>query len=262
MLFSFKLKPLSEIKPWGAPEHPSFSWHALTEGEFWIEAGESSLLEYSENARPQGPRHCIHPVAQLHEDLMNMLPYILEPVPQALTPYLFGDTATAWWEAYEGWYDHNEASLEQSEALQRIDHDAHRLMYGRILDVSYLEENTHIAIWSDDESVYIGWDNRDATHGGHPVWTAGFGEFQMSRREFMAEVQSFHSRLIEQMAERIEQVRSGALPPGIMVDMDALAIEQDSRDDELHDALNLESETDWGAVQRALEEILESRQVA
>jgi len=262
MLFNFQLKPLDQITPWGGPDHPLHDWFALTEGEFWIEAGECTLLEYSEQARPAGARHCSHPVAQLHEDLMDMLPYILEPLPAGLVPYLFGNEANAWWESYETWYEHNLEQLETDAELQRIDHDAHRLMYGRVLDTGYLADDTYITLWSDDENVYFGWDNRNATEDGHAVWSSGFGEFQMSRREFISELHAFHSRLIEEMAARIEQVQSGALPPEVKVDIDELRIEQDRRADEMQDALNLESQTDWAAVERALNEVRESKQAA
>ena len=262
MLFNFQLKPLDQITPWGAPGHPSLNWFALTEGEYWIEAGECTLLEYSGQAHPHEPRRCEYPVARLHEDLMDMLPYILEPLPAALVPYLFGNEANAWWESYEAWYRHNLERIEQDAALQRIDHDAHRLMYGRVLDTSYIADSTYIAIWSDEENVYFGWDNRDALHDGQQVWTSGFGEFQLPRREFIAEVHAFHSRLIEEMAARVEQVESGALPPEVQIDIAALRSEQDRRADELHDALDLESQTGWAAVERALHAVGESEQAA
>lgn len=262
MLLNFKLAPLEDFTPRAYPGNPGLSWSGLTQGEYWMRAGESRLLEYGEHARAAGaPRYCTHPVARLHEDLLGMLPHILEPVPASLVPYLSGSEAAAWWEAYEAWYDGSIASMHQAR-LQRIDGDAHGLLYGRMLDTSYLAPLTNITIWSDDENIYFAWDNRAGTLNGLPAWAAQYGEFQMQRREFLAEVQSFHTRLIEQMEGRIERVCCGVLPPEIQVDLDALMSEQQERGDSLHHALALQPRTDWASVERAIGEILEARQTA
>jgi Family of unknown function (DUF5984) len=262
MLFNFKLAPLAQFTPRQYPGNPGISWFDLTQGEYWLRAGESALLEYGDSARAAGaPRHCTYPVARLHEDFLGMLPYILEPVPAALAPYLSGADAAEWWEAYETWYDVSLGRMHDA-VLQQIDGDAHRLLYGRMLDTSYLAPLTSITMWSDDENIHFSWDNRAGMLNGAPAWAAQYGEFQMPRREFLAEVQSFHTRLIEQMEARIEQVCSGALSSELLVDLDALVSEQESHADALHDALALQARTDWTAVERSMVEILEARQLA
>jgi hypothetical protein len=262
MLFNFKLAPLEQLTPRAHPGNPGMSWFGLTQGEYWMHAGESALLEYGDGARGAGaPRHCTYPVARLHEDFLDMLPYILEPVPGPLVAYLSGNDAVQWWEAYENWYDANLRQMGEA-GLQQVDNDAHRLLYGRMLDTSYLAPLTSIIMWSDDENIYLSWDNRAGMLDGHPAWAAQYGEFQMPRREFLAEVQSFHTRLIEQMEGRIEQVYCGKLHPQIQVDLDALVVEHEERSDALHDALALKAQTDWQAVERAIAEILDARQAA
>lgn len=262
MLFNFHLAPLETFAPRPAPGNPDISWFALTQGEYWLKPGESTLLEYGESARAAGaPRHCTYPVARLHEDCLGMLPYILEPVPATLVPYLSGADAAAWWEAYETRYELDLAKLHVA-ALRQTDDDAHRLLHGRMLDTSYLAPLTNIILWSDDEHIHFSWDNRAGMLNGNPAWAAQHGAFSMPRREFLAELQSFHMRLIEQMAGRIEQVCSGRLPAGIAVDLDALVSEQEARADALHEALSLQARTDWGAVERAIGDVLDTRQPA
>lgn len=262
MLFNFRLAPLQEFTPRRHPGNPSLSWFGLTQGEYWMRVGESALLEYGEGVlAPGAPPHCVYPVAQLHEDLLGMLPYVLDPVPASLVPYLSGNDAGAWWEGYEAWYDRNVGALHDA-SLQQTDSDAHRLLYGRMLDTSYLAPLTSITLWSDDENIYFAWDNRAGMLNGSSAWSAQYGEFAMPRREFLAEVQSFHTRLIEQMESRIEQVCCGILPREIDVDLDALVSEQEQRSDALHDALALKVQTDWPGVARAISEILGARQLA
>lgn len=262
MLFNFNLAPLEAFAPRQYPGNPEISWFALTQGEYWLKPGENTLLEYGESARAAGaPRHCAYPVARLHEDCLSMLPYILEPVPAMLVPYLSGADAAAWWEAYDTWYELNLGKLHVA-ALQQTDGDAHRLLYGRMLDTSYLAPLTNIVMWSDDENIHFSWDNRAGMLNGSPAWAAQHGEFRMPRREFLAELQSFHTRLIDQMESRIEQVFSGRLPAGAEVDLDALVSEQEARAEALHEALSLQARTDWGAVERAIADVLDVRQPA
>jgi hypothetical protein len=261
MLINFNLAPIKEIEPWGKGEQPGLSWFGLTQGEYWIELGESTLFEYDEKAWPDGMRHCEYPVARLHEDLMDMLPSILEPVPAALVPYLFGDGAAACWDAWTNWCDRHAAALGKGHALE-IENALLALTAGRQHIAHYLTPSTRFVAWSDAENVYFAWDNRHALIHGHPAWTAQYGEFQMPRREFIEEMQSFHARLMEQMAERVEQVLIGALPPSIYIDIDRLAHEQSQRYEALHEALNIEAQTDWQAVESAVSEILKVRQAA
>jgi hypothetical protein len=58
MLIDFKLRPLDRVTPWGGLEAPSLHWLALTEGEYWIEAGGRTLFEYAVN-RARGPARAI-----------------------------------------------------------------------------------------------------------------------------------------------------------------------------------------------------------
>ena len=39
MLFEFVLRPLEEVQPWGVDE-PTLHWFGLTDGWYWIEAGD------------------------------------------------------------------------------------------------------------------------------------------------------------------------------------------------------------------------------
>jgi len=261
MLINFTLAPINELAVWGGPGQPSLSWFGLTQGEYWIELGESTLFEYSQGAWPDGLRHCQYPVARLHEDLMGMLPSILEPVPDTLVPYLFGDGAARCWDAWTAWCDRHAAELGAGHAID-LEDALLALTSGRQHIADYVTPPARFVAWSDDEEVCFAWDNRHALLHGRPAWTAQYGEYQMPRRAFIGEMQEFHSRLMEQMAERVEQVLAGALPREINVDLDAMAQEQARRYDALHEALNIEAQTEWKSVQDAVNEILKARQAA
>ena len=112
MLINFTLAPIEEIVPWGEPGSYSLHWFGLTYGEYWIQAGEAALFEYSDHARNAGiNRYCDYQVVRLYEDLLDMLPYILEPVPEPLVPYICGERAKAWQNAYDAWRDRDDDVL-------------------------------------------------------------------------------------------------------------------------------------------------------
>lgn len=259
MLINFTLAPLEKIIPWGQPGSYCLHWFGLTFGEYWIQAGEATLFEYSDHARAAGAeRYCTYQVVRLYEDLMDMLPYILEPVPDALVPYISGDGAGILRSAHEAWCERAD-DVPDEDGLFDFADVAVMWVGKRRLDSSYLAPSANIAIWSDEEHVHIEWDNRDRQLGGSPAWSASLGSYRVSQSEFIEEMKSFHVRLMEQMAARIEQVASGQLRSEIQIDLAALAREHEQRTCSLDAALKIVPATDWQQVERAVGEILVAR---
>lgn len=257
MLINFTLAPIESIVPWGKPGSLSLHWFGLTYGEYWIQAGESALFEYSDHARNAGTgRYCDYQVVRLYEDLLEMLPHILEPVPQPLVPYISGESAKAWRNAYHAWCDSDD-DVADADRLGEIGDAAVAWSERRRLDSAYLSPSANIAIWSDREHVHIEWDNRDRRFDGKPAWSALLGAYRMPRDRFIEEVKSFHVRLMEQMVARVDQVVTGGLPSGIHIDLPGLVREQGQRMGSLDSALKVAvSRTDWQRAENAIREIL------
>jgi len=258
MLINFTLVPLEEIQPWGPDEDPSLSWFGLTDGFYWIEAGESTLFEYSARAQAaDASRYCNYQVVRLYEDLMEMLPHVLEPVPHRIASCLSADEASAWRVAFNRWCARNEDILDRDTFWDIF--DAVATWSGkRYLDSGYLSPSTNIVIWSDAEDVFFDWDNRANLFEGQPAWTALQGRYQLPRNAFVAEIQSFHARLMAQMEKRVEKVLSGALSPRIRIDMPGLAREHAERCLTLEKALARPQQTDWQTTEKYINEILEA----
>jgi hypothetical protein len=258
MLINYTLVPVETVQPWGSPGNLSLSWFALTDGQYWIKAGNSTLFEYSDHAQAAGvSRYCEYQVVRLYEDWMEILPHILEPVPPSLVHYLSGDTGSAWRQARDLWYDRNE-DLD-SDQFREIDEASITWTRNRSLDSAYLSPPVNIVIWSDAANVYLEWDNRTKVFNGQPVWTALRGKYQLSRDAFVTEIRSFHLRLMEQMAHRVDQVLSGALSAEINIDLPGLAREQEQRCHTLDGALKWSPHTDWQAVETAINEIVNTQ---
>lgn len=256
MLIDFTLLPITEVEPWGEPDAPSLHWFGLTDGQYWIEVGESKLFEYSEVAQAAGAgRFCEYPVVRLHEDLLEMLPHILEPIPDALGPRLSGNAAVEWRTAVADWVDRNIDRLDRDRFDQLID-AATTWSGARRLGSAYLTPSANIVIWSDIEHVYIDWDNRDRLFHGKPAWSAVHGRYRISRGEFIAEVRTFNERFIGQMSDRVQEVLAGALAPNIHIDIPGLVREHEERSRALGEALSQQSLTDWKSVGAAIDEVL------
>lgn len=256
MLFNFELEPLSNVVPWGESNSLSLSWFGLTDGQYWIQAGDHSLLEYCEGLTEQwgGKRYCDYYVARLYEDLMEMLPYILEPVPELLQPYISGETARVWKEANDYWWK-NSDELDEESFLD-ISDAASSWTENRSLDTAYLSPGSKITIWSDDSTVYIEWDNRNEMIDGKPAWTAQFGSYELSKNSFVSEVRSFHERFMDAMTHRVENISSETFPPDVSIDIESVRSENEIRSRPIDRSLNqLELPTNWEMVYTSIREI-------
>jgi hypothetical protein len=180
-LINFTLVPLAHVQPWGSPGKHNLHWFGLTDGEYWLQVGDTALFEYSESARADGAkRYCDYQVVRLYEDLLDMLPDVLEPVPLALTRYLPLAEASAWRTRCAEW-------VEAYEDTPGDDHCSDMFEYAtdwlgkRMLDSAYLSPSANIAIWSDAHDVHIAWDHTGVEYQGQPVWTATRGAFTLPR---------------------------------------------------------------------------------
>jgi hypothetical protein len=198
--------------------------------------------------------HCSYQVARQYEDVIEALPYIMEPVPADLVSHLSGggrwrttDCMAAWSEA--------RPERDDDEYWNMIEH-AVTWIGRRELSTAHLSPSVDFVMWSDDAAVHVEWDNRAKLFQGVPAWSAAQGSFSVPRRQFADNVRAFHDRLMQAMAERVRAVAAGALPPGVSVDVAVLLREQNAR--ALQSAMNFGSPpipTDWKAVRRALQAI-------
>lgn len=198
MLIDFDLTPIEDVGPWGTPGDHSLTWFGLTEGRYWINAGADTLLEYSEHAnRNDADRYCDYYVARIYEDVVHMLPAVLEVVPPDLRKYVAGNSGREWIETYNSWSGQNldeDAGNEASDVADR----AASLFSERLLNTGYLSPPATILMWSDETDVHIEWDNRDKFIDGILAWSATSGNFNLPREQFVKEVESFRTRLLEQ----------------------------------------------------------------
>jgi Family of unknown function (DUF5984) len=244
MMFNFTLTPLELVEPWGgANDKATLNWFGLTDGEYWLSVGGQTLLEYGSDFRRKSgcSRYCNYPIVRIWEDLLNILPNVMNPVPSDLAEFIIERPAS---------YPRSWPNVPEN--VRDAFHTAQLPIGCRHLDTGYLRPSADIRLWSDETSVNIDWDNRDAVVDGVQTWTSLSGKFKLPRADFEAEVRSFHKRLIDQMGIRVQHVVEGALPASIEIDLDGLVQDHNEWSKALDNALKEPPDaTSWTEVRMA-----------
>jgi hypothetical protein len=247
-VFEFELAPLDEVPVWGTPPDLSLGWFGLSWGQYWLDLGTARLLEYSPAARLPGlTRFVDYQVARLHEDLLQMLPDILEPLPADVVVGLEdGSLAVTAGRLSQA----ADAEQQPREILE----EALYVLYRRFFDTAYLAPRADIWMWSRGETVVVEWDHRGRMIEGAPAWTASHGRREMATSEFRQQVTTFHRKFMAAMQERIDLVCAHWSRPEVKIDLRRLREEQLERDAWLGPALCPRSSDPavWGAVRGEL----------
>lgn len=245
-LLNFTLTPLPAIQPWGQPPDLELHWFALSDGAYHLDLGDVRLLEY----RPElgWPRYVEYQVARLHEDLLGMLPHVLQPLPADVVGRLPGGSLGA---AHRAFRERHADIYARSEDVD----SAMEVFQERLLDSLYLQPGFGVWMWSFGTTVVIEWDNRDCLLDRREVWTASVGRYELDRSAFLGELESFDRRLMSAMNERIESLGRGEYRPEVKIDLASLRADHADRSTWLATALKRQAPVvDWQAVGRGLAE--------
>jgi hypothetical protein len=241
-LIEFLLRPIDEIEPWGTPPKLNLHWFGLSDGSYHIDLGDVRLLEYDE---PPGlPRHVEYQLARLHQDLIEMAPFVLAPLPDKMVS-LLPDASVA------------SACDILGRRFSNGDHDAVgealEPFQARKLDSLYLSPGFGVWLWSHGEQVVIEWDNRSCLIDGQPAWTATVGKRELHREDFLEELRSFDRRLMTAMDDRIRAITDSWRRSDIRLDLPQIRADHAERSTWLAKALDRPTPScDWAAVAREL----------
>ncbi|MFI6265835.1 DUF5984 family protein [Micromonospora sp. NPDC051006] len=215
--FRFELRPLDQVHPWGR-DRRTLHWFGLTDGWYWIELNGHRLLRYSEQTVRRwradgwhGSPHVDYYVVRLWEDLLQLLPAVLEPVPADLVPFIEADST--------GWLERGEHEEDFTAEVWYGDH---------VLDLGYLRNGPVMRWWrtiiNGFDAVTIDWWNRrcgqdiDVTFAG-PVR----GRLVLTTEEFVDAVRDLDRDLMAAMQERITVLEERRVVlPDVELDLTAL----------------------------------------
>jgi hypothetical protein len=226
--FRFDLRPLAEIAAWGG-DKPNLNWFDLTDGWYWIELGDVDLLRYVPDDGGNHPYVDYYGV-RLWEDLLQLLPAVIEDVPADLIDLLRSDVPD--------WFDFDrEDPVTDAFVTWHSDH---------FLDLGYLRNAPRIRCWRRGDQVTISWQESDPS-----LFTAPpSGEVVVSLREFLTAVEDLHQALMAAMETRVAEVVA-VPPPGVAVDLAGLRAEQADRVTWLSRATASKTATDWSHIRAA-----------
>ncbi|MEW9533394.1 DUF5984 family protein [Microbispora sp. NPDC049125] len=245
--FRFALTPLGQVSPWGR-EDRQLHWFGLTDGWYWIELTGQELLRYS----PETLQQCRtdHPavqrpyvdyyVARLWEDINEMTPTVLQPVPTDLLDFV-ASVPDSW------------RPMDSDEALIAAEWHAEHA-----LDLGYIRQPPRIRAWrtvSDNfDTVTVTWrhdDDGDIRFTADPA-----GQVVIPTESFLTAVRQLDHELMTAMERRTRVLERTGPPGGVRLDLDALRAEHVNRAAWLAQRLQQEPATDWAAVCTGAEELL------
>jgi hypothetical protein len=209
-LFEFKLKDLQDVQPWGEEPDLYLHWFGLTDGIYFINAGNDQLFRTSELIlRHWSKQYCSidlnqpfvdYQVVRLYEDLLEILPDILNPVPAAVNALV--ETLSAqkrWRSGLDRYFD-----ADENDVLDDLYIQATEWWSFRKLSTLHLTQGPDIWFWRVNDTVRIRWDNELKNIDGIQPWAAINGQYDITLTAFMQEVDSFHGRLMNEMSRRID----------------------------------------------------------
>lgn len=245
MFFHFQLKPIAEIKPWGKKEKPVLHWFGLSDGWYWLQMGETELFRYSDPFLaaypPQDPALTSHPlrpyvdyyVVRFWEDILAILPDILDPLPTSLVQRMEPiDQWLHWCQKAEKWRENAREMSREREYETRDDLLCTALdwWWNRHLYTGPIKCYPGIHLWSDGQLVHCLWDSRNTQfEDGLFIWEAVYGIKAIPVIAFMEAVTSFNERFISAMADRVSTVQAFWARPEITLDFAQLAREHVQR---------------------------------
>jgi hypothetical protein len=279
-------------------ERPSIHWFGLTDGWYWLQMNENDeffrystdLLTHWQERYPAEPTsapwqksyptafpplpYADYYVVRLWEDILELLPLILEPLPPKFAHMLETEEQVSRWqkrvkqwekaigiedkgeeeeqtEDYEDGDDMDEDDMEVWETYLQ----ATMWWYGRELSAFPLTAPPRLWFWNDGRYIHGFWDNSQLCIKNIPAWETQRGQIQLLYVRFLDEVASFHTRLFRAMEERIQEAKRSWPRPDVYLDLDKLEKAQQVRSPWLAQALERAASratTDWNAVVDAM----------
>jgi hypothetical protein len=255
-LFNFRLTPIESVAPWGHDDDLRLSWFGLTDGCYWLQVGENELFRatpqylVSQSIKSTCSSYADYYVVRLWEDLLDILPKILSPVPHDLAEKLTSPNLQVWQERAYGWIEAREDVESENIYEQAIE-----FFQNIYLHTGYLKHGPTIWFWSDGTRMHIEWNNREEQEQGILVWEAQVGSWSLPIEEFLEAIRAFDREFMQAMQTRVEQIAAGWTRPGIRIDKDYLALEHADRSTWLNKALDTgfqKQSEDWSKILEAI----------
>ena len=204
---NYELKKPRDIIPWGE-ENKSLTWFGLTDGLLWINAGDSVIYEYADEAMEQfgfNIKYNDYQISRFLEDFSDTFRFIAEPVPKYL--YDSVDTFLPQIDAWRSSFNHD-AGEYYDEFYEKKYEPLTQWFYSRVLTSDHLIGGPVIGAFRYGDNVKLYWNSDYVTEDGKSLWTSPKGVYEMKYSEFIAEVtrffKAFHADKDVQVADVVD----------------------------------------------------------
>jgi len=252
-LFQFELLGLDDVEPWGSEKTLSMHWFGLTDGWYWMQAGDQQL--FRRNATNDGRPFVGYHVVRLWEDLLEIVPAMLAPVPADIAEGLLPEARPLQWQ-------HRACELLSKvtgQEAQREEELATGWISSRRLDSFHFTHSPRIWFWTAEGVSHLAWDNREHEIDGRPVWSSGVGHISMPQTQLIAQVRSFHDRLMAAMSARVDVIVAGGWRrPEVQIDQLHVVADQADRQTWFEQALSAAARRateNWEAVRAMIHRV-------
>lgn len=239
--FPFTLRDVGEIEPWrGADGTATLSWFGLTDGWYDVVIDEHRLFS------PAGTTRGIdYQTVRLWEDLIELAPCALDPVPPEIATRLTDvDAWSAWSKRAAALKNAYDAGLVEAAV------DWWRL---RLLDAAHLVGAPWLRAWRDGDALQLQWASGTFCPADLQ-WSSPRGQATVPADVFRGALGTFDRELIAAMEARVCAIEQHGPPPGIAIDVAHLRHEQQDRATWLERALRIPRarEHSWDDVVAAI----------
>jgi hypothetical protein len=220
-------------------------WFGLTDGRYWIDTGEQEIFRTTDGERVD------YYVVRLWEDLLEILPDVLEPLPPSILARLrdmprWLELQTRVWRGREEDRD----SEDEDDAAWDLAALATNWFGDRYLSTLHLRNPPSVWFWREQDEIVLSWKTRAPRSKEDPAWSAGDGRIHLSVDRFLGEFLRFHEALMKEMGALVEKLgrEYGAEADALRFDHERRKVSVTTADALLAQA----TKTDWSVVEEAL----------
>lgn len=260
---NFELKELDHVALWGEEPNQNISWFGLTDGWLWINVGEQTIYEYSEESQNyfnrffvrNNDRYNDYQISRFLEDFSFLFRYIGESVPQKMYDDIedFDNKEKRWLEV------HNDEPDDVFDAFYDTDYvGLTTWFHSRTMYSGHLIGGPQISFYRCGDKIKIIWVSTYKMESGNSIWTSPSGIIEISYNEFVKEVKDFFQRFYMVMDKQVENAIKKDWG-SVLLDKEGLIKENKERKEGFDQAISFltkpQNHTDWDNVMHLYEKM-------
>jgi len=235
-----ELFPVDTVPAWeGRRSGLELHWYGLTYGTYQMLADEKDVYELRGASEP-----VYFAVARLWSDLVEIIPSVLDTIPEFLAARL---TNVDEWERWAT----KAFELDGYDDAKKV---ATEWWYARQMEALHFDAPPIVSMWRTGENIRVSWRPNP---GAEDIWANPRADTVVRTEEFLDELLAFDRRLMASMSKRIDDIEHHWNRPDVHIDLAELRRDHCTRCRALEAALHLplQRRHSWAEIQEAVSTI-------